>query len=133
MSMRKIKFDVQSSGQEMLQHNPRLSNPMDPYTRAHKAMVTESKKTGADKDAFFVKMARCEWEGGLYHSETKGGLGDGLGPYIPGKPFRASVWDAAKAYKQGKTVSGAVFIDENSVRCPIKVDTSVDVSDLDAM
>jgi hypothetical protein len=80
----------------LIMHNPRLSDPLDDYTRRLKKISSKQKKTDDDHAA----MSRIEWEGGLYYNET-------TGPYVPYEHVRKSLIEAARAVKDGVAVEEA--------------------------
>ncbi len=82
----------------MLQHNGRLANPLDPFT---KAVAAISKKRGkTEKD--IADLAQIEARGGLYETE------DGL-VGLPAHNVRQCVQVAAKAFKLGRQVDQALI------------------------
>jgi hypothetical protein len=93
----------------LLQHNIRLANPMDPYTKALVELTKNRKTRGADKDEALANMARAEWEGGLYHSGTEPD-DDGMGPYIPAAWVQKALTEAARLTRDGKNVERGVTI-----------------------
>lgn len=86
----------------LLMHNARLSDPLDPYTKALKDVSSKRTKTEDDHE----EMARIEFEGGLYLTEESG-------PYIPGVNVHRCMVEAAKLNKLGRHVErGTVIMDE---------------------
>lgn len=81
-------------------HNGRLSNPLDSFAKALKAVSGKRKKTDDD----FVKMAEIEFLGSLYLTE------DGE-PGWPGENLEAMLIAAAKKQKQGPIAKMAIFVD----------------------
>lgn len=84
---------------ELLMHNARLANPLDPATKALKGVTSKRIKTDEDHE----EMARLEHAGGLYCDPE-------VGPYIPGANFERCLLDAAKITKSGQKVKQGVFI-----------------------
>lgn len=85
----------------MLMHNGRLANPLDPHTRALKALTGKRSKTDED----LIAIMRTEARGGCW--ETADGL---LG--IPTGAVWRCIYDAAKAYKQGENIKRALSFDD---------------------
>lgn len=84
----------------MLQHNGRLSNPLDPYTRAIKAISKKRNKTDED----LAEMAQLEARGCMYETDD-GFLG------LPNENVWRCVYDASKAFKLGEDIKrGLNFI-----------------------
>jgi len=81
----------------MIQHNRRLANPIDPYTRALKQLTGKRKKTDED----IVDIMRIEARASCY--ETDDGL---LG--LPTENVWRSLYDAATAFKMGKDIKRAL-------------------------
>ena len=102
----------------LLLHNGRLANPIDPHTRAVKALTAKRSKTDED----LALILRAEARGAAY--ETPDNL---LG--IPDANVWRSIQEAAKAYKRGADVSRAVIYDPVRV-APVLVDgEAVDVDE----
>jgi len=98
-----------TSATPLLMHNGRLANPDDKYVRRMSLLHTDKKRKGADKDAIRAELARVEWEGGLYHSETESG-GDDFGAYLPNPWIRKMLIEAARLTRSGKQVERAVTV-----------------------
>lgn len=81
----------------LVQHNGRLANPLDPYTRQIAAISKKRSKTDDD----IAELAHLEARGSMY--ETEDGL---IG--IPAANVWKSIHEAAKAYKLGKDVERAL-------------------------
>lgn len=105
----------------MLQHNGRMANPIDPFTRQLKALT--GKRTKTDED--LVSIMRVEARGACW--ETVDGL---LG--IPNAAIWRCLYDAAKAFKRGEDIKRAlnfedltvpVLIGESAVTCDEWVST----------
>ena len=95
-----IDFTVTLTGTAgLLMHNSRLSNPLDPATKALKKYTGKRKKTDEDHET----IAQLEYAGGLY-------LDPDIGPYIPGENIARCLVDGAKLTKQGVKVTRGVFI-----------------------
>lgn len=95
-----IKFNITIEGTNaLLMHSSRLSNPLDPATKAMKKV--SGKRTKTDDD--HLELARLEHAGGLYFDET-------VGPYLPSDNIWRSLLDGAKKHKYGiKVKEGVVF------------------------
>lgn len=95
-----INFTITLTGTApLLMHNSRLSNPLDPATKALKKVTAKRNKTDEDHEA----IARLEFAGGLY-------LDPDVGPYIPGENIARCLVDGAKLTKMGVKVTRGVFI-----------------------
>lgn len=95
-----IDFTITLTGTApLLMHNSRLSNPLDPATKALKKVTGKRQKTDDDHE----QIARLEFAGGLY-------LDPDVGPYIPGENIARALVDGAKLTKMGVKVTRGVFI-----------------------
>jgi hypothetical protein len=83
----------------LVMHSGRLANPLDPATKAVKAVSSKRKK--ADED--IEELARLEWIGSLYAEDNVVG--------IPSDNIEAMVAEASKAQKMGKQFKAGVFCD----------------------
>lgn len=98
-----IDFTITLTGTApLLMHNSRLSNPLDPATKALKKVTGKRNKTDDDHE----QIARLEFAGGLY-------LIPEVGPYIPGENIARALVDGAKLTKMGVKVTRGVFISTN--------------------
>lgn len=82
-------------------HNGRLANPLDPMTKALKAVTSKRGKTDAD----FEEAARIEFLGGLYVGTD--------GPCIPGEMIEATLVEAAKKVRRGPQAKAGLLSDGN--------------------
>lgn len=95
-----IDFTITLTGTApLLMHNSRLSNPLDPATKALKKVTSKRNKTDDDHE----QIARLEFAGGLY-------LDPDVGPFIPGENIARCLVDGAKLTKMGVKVTRGVFI-----------------------
>lgn len=94
--MRTVKLALQGIA-PLLQHNPRLADPMDPITRQMKAITSKRKKTDEDLEA----LENLEFEGGLY-------LDDHVGPYVPATWVKSCLIRAGVVTKDGQNVQRSV-------------------------
>lgn len=98
-----MDFRLTLTGTEpLLMHNARLANPLDPATKALKAISSKRVKTDEDH----AELARLEFIGGLY-------LDADLGPYVPGENLERCLVDAGKITKSGRKVTQGLFITSN--------------------
>jgi hypothetical protein len=96
-----IKFRIVMEGTApLIVHNGRLANPIDPATKALKAVTGKRAKTDDDHE----EMARLEFLGGLYFDET-------VGPYLPSDNVWRCLYDAAKRHKLGPRLKEGLFLD----------------------
>lgn len=103
----------------LLQHNERLANHFDEYTKALKDATKKRTKTEQDH----LEIDRLEFEGGLYWDEE-------LGPYVPETWVRKAVIEAARITKSGMKVERGLLGIEPRGRIPIKYDGPRDVAGL---
>lgn len=101
--MKQIKVSI-TGVSPLLVHSDRFANPLDPATKAHKALTGNRKKT----DDIHEAIAKSEWMGSIYHR-------DSIGPYIPGQNFEASLQGAAKLNKLGVKFKQAVMVIEDEI------------------
>lgn len=95
-----MNFTIRITGTSaLLMHNGRLSDPLDPATKALKEITGLRKKTDEDHEM----MSRVEHAGGLY-------LDPDVGPYLPADNIWRALLDAAKKTKQGVAFKEAVII-----------------------
>jgi hypothetical protein len=92
----------------ILMHNGRLSNPLDDYAKALKALTAKRGKSDAD----YMEIMRAEWDGGLYI--------DVDGPYVPCENLDAALKSAAKAQKLGKKFGSSVVVVEDRAQLVYK-------------
>ena len=85
----------------LVMHNGRLANPLDPMTKALKAVTSKRGKTDAD----FEEAARIEFLGGLYVGTD--------GPCIPGEMIEATLVEAAKKVRRGPQAKAGLLSDGN--------------------
>lgn len=95
----------------MLQHNGRLANPLDPYTRELKTVTKKRNKTDDD----LMAVAKLEARAGLY--ETPDML---VG--LPTENVWRCIFDAAKAFKLGADVKRALLFSPDVI--PLDIDGS---------
>jgi hypothetical protein len=89
----------------MMMHNARFANPLDPATKAHKALTGKRKKTDEDHEA----IAYSEWCGALYHDKE-------IGPYVPANWVESMLIESSKGQKLGKKFKSAVMVVEDKVK-----------------
>lgn len=87
----------------LLMHNARLSDPLDPATKALKRV--SSKRTKTDDD--HVAVAEAEYIGGLYCDPD-------VGPYLPGENIAACLVEGAKLNKLGVKVKRGLLIETDT-------------------
>lgn len=89
----------------LLMHADVFADPLNPLTKAHKALTGKRKKTDDDYEA----IAKSEWRGGLYYDEN-------LGPFIPGVNIEACLVSGAKLSKLGAQLKRSVEVMEERCR-----------------
>jgi hypothetical protein len=99
-------FKVEISGPALIQHNGRLANPRDPYTKALKEITGKKKKSDEDHE----EASRREFQGSLYHD-------DDIGPYLPGEALQTMLVEGSRKAKQGREFV-SVSVEED--RVPLK-------------
>lgn len=92
----------------LLMHADVFADPLNPLTKAHKAMTIKRKKTDEDHEA----IAKSEWRSGLYIDEK--------GPFLPGVNIEASLIAGGKLSKLGTQLKRSVEIMDD--RCYIEFD-----------
>lgn len=97
-----IKFKIAIEGTaELLMHNARLANPLDPATKALKKATGKRTKTEDDH----LETARLEHAGGLYFDPD-------IGPYLPSDNIWRFLYDGAKKFKLGPRVKEGIIFTE---------------------
>lgn len=86
----------------LLQHDDKMANPFNDYTKRMKAISSKRKKTDDD----LMEMARIEWMASLYHTERKG-------YYMKAECIEAAMLAAAKDKKLGKAFQAAVSVPDD--------------------
>lgn len=95
-----IEFSITIEGTaELLMHNSRLANPLDPAAKALKRVTSKRSKTDDDHE----EIARLEHAGSLY-------LDPDVGPYLPADNVWRCLYDAAKKHKLGPRIKEGVVI-----------------------
>jgi len=97
----KVKITGRST---LLMHSARLSNPLAPGMKEHKAIVASKPKN----DEYYRRVARSEFELGMYFDEK-------LGPYMPTDNVRKSIIEGGRLSKLGTAIDRAVQILEDRV------------------
>lgn len=100
----------------LLMHSDKFADPLNPLTKAHKALTSKRKKTDEDHEA----IAKSEWLGGLYIDEK--------GPYLPGVNVEAALIGGGKLSKLGTQLKRSVEIMDE--RCHIEYDGPKDAERL---
>ena len=113
-----MEFSITLTGTApLIQHSARLANPLDPATKAIKAVTSKRKKTDDDHE----KIARLEHAAGLY-------LDPDVGPFIPGENLARCLVDGAKITRSGqKVIRGAIITSDVN---PLAYDGPRDVDGL---
>lgn len=95
-----IDFRLTFTGTKpLLMHSARLANPLDPATKALRAITSKRKKTDDDHE----EIARLEHLASLYIDDT-------AGPFIPGQNIERALVDGGRLSKQGMKIQRGVFI-----------------------
>jgi len=106
--METIKLRIAGT-RPLLMHADIFADPLNPLTKAHKALTGKRKKTDDDHEA----IARSEWRGGMYYD-------DDIGPYIPGVMLESAMISGGKLSKQGAQLKRSVEV--ISDRCKLEYD-----------
>lgn len=93
----KAVLRLDGSNTSLIQHNERLSDPLDPFARSLSEISGKRKKTDADH----LEMARREFLGGLYMNDN--------GPCIPAWNILRCLQEGAKRHKRGADVLRGVM------------------------
>ena len=101
--MKILKFRFESVS-PLLQHDDKMANPFNDYTKRMKAISSKRKKTDDD----LMEMARIEWMASLCHTERKG-------YYMKAECIEAAMLAAAKDKKLGKAFQAAVSVPDDPV------------------
>lgn len=103
--MNTIKFKL-TGARPLLMHSDIYADPLNPLTKAHKALTKKRTKTDEDQEA----IAKSEWRGGLYIDEK--------GPYLPGVNIEAALIAGGKLSKLGTQLKRAVEVMDD--RCHLE-------------
>jgi hypothetical protein len=89
----------------LMQHNIRLADPLDEWTKALKAANAKRNKTEEDHR----EVQRIEWYGGIYFDPE-------IGVYVPSSWIAQSLRGGGSLYgKKGTTVGRALIMDEERI------------------
>lgn len=95
-----IKFRITMEGTApLLMHNSRLSDPLNPATKALKKVTSKRSKTDDDHE----EIARLEHAGSLY-------LDPDVGPFIPADNIWRALFDGAKKHKKGQRIKEGIVL-----------------------
>jgi hypothetical protein len=83
-------------------HNPRTANPLDPFSKALKAISSKRSKTDSDHR----ELMRLQWYAALYQSK-EGQI------ILPGMMIEACLVNGAKKNRLGTAAKAGMFVDEN--------------------
>ena len=106
--METIKLKITGT-RPLLMHADIFADPLNPLTKAHKALTGKRKKTDDDHEA----IAKSEWRGGMYFD-------DDVGPYIPGVMLEAAMISGGKLSKLGAQLKRSVEVIND--RCKLEYD-----------
>ena len=85
----------------LVMHNPRLSDPLDKWSKLMKEISGKKKKTDDD----LVELSRREWNGGLYWTPE-------LGVHVPENCLERMLRDGGTKTKRGKDVLAGLIVVE---------------------
>ncbi len=99
----------------LLMHADIFADPLNPLTKAHKALTSKRKKSDDDHEL----IAQSEWRGGLYFDEK-------LGPYVPGINIEAALIAGGKLSKMGTQLKRSVEVVDERCRVEYQGPRTVD-------
>ncbi len=112
---KKLSFSITGIS-PLICHNGQLSDPLNQFAKALKAVSGKRKKTDAD----YEEMSRIEWFGGLYLDENKR-------PVVPGVNIEAMLVAAGKKVKLGEAFKAGLLSDSD---WPIEYEGPKDAEEL---
>jgi hypothetical protein len=118
MNVDKIKVNI-TGVTPLLLHNGRTANPLDPYCKKMKSLVSKRSKTDEDHE----EILDVQWEAALYFSER-------IGLYMPSENIFAAISTAARKHKLGQK-SGGISLTE-ALGYPIVTANHLSLADLKA-
>jgi hypothetical protein len=83
----------------LLMHADVFTDPLNPLTKAHKALTGKRKKTDDDHEA----IAMSEWRGGMYFD-------DEIGPYLPSVVLESAMISGGKLSKMGTQIKRSLEV-----------------------
>jgi hypothetical protein len=83
----------------LIMNNARMANPLDPATKAYKAVSGKRSKTDQDLEAVF----RLGHAGSMYHDSD-------VGPYLPADNIWKSLQEGGKKHRLGQKVTEGVIL-----------------------
>lgn len=86
----------------LVMHNGQLADPLNPFSKAMKAISGKRKKTDAD----LAQMADIEWRGGLYADSNER-------PVVPSRVIEAMIAKGATRSKEGKQALSGMFVESD--------------------
>ena len=92
-----------TSDSPLIMHSGRTANPLDPMSKALKAISGKRVKTDADH----AEMARLEFLAGLYWTAA--------GPVIPAANIDAMLINAARKSREGSAAQSGVFCQSDAI------------------
>lgn len=99
-----VTYTIEGVPPGMLQHNPRLANPMDEYSRAIKAITQKRSKTEADME----ELSRLEWYGGLY-------LNSGGRVIVTSSWIKGCFIEMARKNKKGQAYTMGLMVPDDAI------------------
>ena len=100
--MKTLKVEIEGIV-PLLLCNPRLSNPLDPETKAHKKISGKRKKTDED----YEWLAQHEWDMALYLNEDQEVI-------LPDLNIEACIINGAKDNRRGTQFKSSLLISESA-------------------
>jgi hypothetical protein len=98
--MKTVKFTIESIS-PMLMHSDRTANPLNPHTKALKAITGKRKKTDDDH----YEIAKLEFIASCYFNSRW---------HIPAANFEAMLLASAKHFKLGTTIKQALLVPDDA-------------------
>ena len=85
-------------------HNGRTANPLDPFSKALKALSSKRSKTDSDHE----ELIRLQWYASLYQDKSGRII-------LPSMMLEAAFINGAKKHKLGVATKAGLFVEENPV------------------
>lgn len=98
------KFSVVVEIEKLLMHNGQLSDPLNVYAKAMKAISSKRQKTEADME----QLANIEFEAGLYLDRQRNVI-------IPGRVFESVLVEGARKSKEGKLALAGSIVENDAI------------------
>lgn len=108
MGLKLISFKIEGL-KPSIQHNGRLKNPLNPYSKELAARVAVYKKNKTDEN--LISAFECEFKGSLYLADDE----KGKTPIWPSHCIHAMLKTSAKEFKKGKATDVGLTVLEDAI------------------